>query len=149
MSTLVNGPGDLYAAKLLFQFRVETKRKRYARRVCEERVILMRARSAKQALSKAKRYGAAESFTDAREGRRIFFELVGVVDLDTVFADFDEDPTEVWYELRERLRPMERRRELLVEEKHMRAFEMRTLGRGRVRIYGPGRCRGWGRGDVR
>ena len=132
-STLVNGPGRLYAAKLLFQWRQVAGRRQYKRRVCEERVILMRARNPKEALTKAKRYGASECHTDHRKDRRIFFEFIGVVDLDDMITDFNECPAEVWYELREMVRPMERKQRLLVQERHMRAFEIPS-GRGRMRV---------------
>jgi hypothetical protein len=135
-STLVNGPGELYAAKLLFQWRVIASRKQYKRRVCEERVILMRARNPREALKKAKRYGASECFNDHRKDRKVFFEFIGVVDLDDMKTEFNESPAEVWYELREMLQPMERKQRLLVPERHMRAFEIPKRGRGSVRIYG-------------
>ncbi len=133
-SVLVDGSGPLYAAKLLFQWRVIAGTKRYARRLCEERVILLRASSAESALTEAKRYGATACFTDHREKRQVFFEFVGVVDLDDMLTDLNEHPAEVWYELRERLRPMERRRHLLVPEKRMRAFAIPRRGRGQIRI---------------
>ncbi len=133
-ATLVNGPGTLYAAKLLFQWRVIAGRKQYKRRVCEERVILMRARNPREALKRAKQYGATECYTDHREGRKIFFEFIGVVDMDDMATEFADGPAEVWYELREMLQPKERRGRLLVPERHMRAFEIPKRGRGSVRI---------------
>ncbi len=133
---LVDGSGDLYAAKLLFQWRVIAGRKHYRRRVCEERIILMRARTPAEALSKSKRYGASECFTDHREGRKTFFEFIGVVNLDdmVMVTDLKEDPAEVWYELREMLRPMERKQRLLVPKRRMRAFEIPKPRRGRLLI---------------
>lgn len=134
---LFRGAGTIYGAKLLFQWRVVEGRKTKQRRLCEERVVLIRAGSPRNALAQAKRYGMAESFKDpvARpRGREVFFEFIGVIDLDTVFANFTEHPAEVWYELRERVRPMERRRKLLVSENRMRVTHMPAPRRGRVVI---------------
>lgn len=132
---LLRGRGGLYGAKLLFQWRVVENGKVKQRRLCEERVILVRARSPQDALARAKRYGASESFEDPRpRGRKVFFEFVGVIDLDSVLVDFTEHPTEVWYELRERFRPMERKRRLLVPETRMRAFYTPRRRRGRVLV---------------
>jgi hypothetical protein len=122
-------------AKLLFQYRVVAKGKRLARRVCEERTILIRARGAKEALAKAKRYGAGSEFTDHRSDRQVFFEFVGVIEMDDVMTDFNENPAEVWWEFRELVRPMERRRMLLAAEKDLRAFNLGTKGRGRMRVW--------------
>jgi len=132
---LLGGAGRLYGAKLLFQWRVVENGKAKRRRLCEERVILARARSPQDALAQAKRYGKSESFKDPvprRGGREVHFEFVGVVDLDDVLTDFTEHPTEVWYELHERLRPMERKRQLLVPEKRMRAVFTSKPRRGSV-----------------
>lgn len=134
---LLRGAGELYGAKLLFQWRIVENGKVKRRRLCEERVILVRARSAQDALAQAKRYGMSESFEDRAprpRGRKVFFEFVGVIDLDDVFADFTVHPTEVWYELRERVRPMERKRKLLVPENRMRAVYMPRGRRGRVLV---------------
>lgn len=134
---LLRGSGDLYGAKLLFQWRVVVNGKAKSRRVCEERVILIRARSARDALAQAKRYGAKESFKDrARrsDGREVFFEFVGVIDMDGMVTDLSDHPVEVWYELRERVRPMERRRKLLVPENRMRAVHIPEGYPGRVGI---------------
>lgn len=129
------GPGRLFGAKLLFQWRVVEDGKAKRRRLCEERVVLIRARSPKAALAEAKRYGVRESFKDPQRrprGREVFFEFVGVVDLDDMLTDFTEHPTEVWYELRERIMPMERKKRLLVPESRMRAVYLPKPRRGRV-----------------
>jgi uncharacterized protein DUF4288 len=132
---LLRGAGRLYGAKLLFQWRVVENGKAKRRRLCEERVILIRAGSSLDALAQAKRYGKSESFKDPvprRGGREVYFEFVGVIDLDDMLTDFTEHPTEVWYELHERLQPMERKRDLLVPEKRMRAVFTPSRRHGRV-----------------
>lgn len=134
---LLRGAGGLYGAKLLFQWRVVENGKPKRRRLCEERVVLIRARSPGAALAEAKRYGAKEAFKDPQDrprGRRVYFEFVGVMDLDDMLTDFTEHPTEVWYELRERVQPMERRDKLLVPEDRMRAVCEPKRRRGRVLV---------------
>ena len=53
-----------YSALLLFQFRVMVDGDPGRRRVCEERILHFRARSAKKALATAKRRGKAAKFDD-------------------------------------------------------------------------------------
>jgi hypothetical protein len=134
---LLRGAGNIFGAKLLFQWRVVENGKARQRRLCEERIVLMRARSSRDALAQAKRYGRAQAHKDPTNrprGREVYFEFVGIIDLDTVFANFTEHPTEVWYELRERVRPMERKRELLVPESRFHAARIPRPRRGRVVI---------------
>lgn len=64
----------------------------------------------------------------------MYFEFVGVIEMVDVITDFNENPAEVWWEFRELVRPMERRRKLLVAEKDLRVFNVGTKGRGRMRI---------------
>lgn len=98
---------------------------------------MMRARNGKEALKKALLYGKSESFEDSRNGRRIFFDFIGVIDMiDTVFFDATQNPTETWWEYREMVRPSERKRKLLVLAKDMRAFNIGTKGRGKLSVYG-------------
>ena len=61
-SRLLAGGGSVYGAKLLFQWRVVDNGKAKRRKLCEERVVLLRARSPRQALARAKRYGKAQSY---------------------------------------------------------------------------------------
>jgi hypothetical protein len=127
---------EIYGAKLLFQWRVVENGRAKKRRVCEERVVLIRARSPKDALAQARRYGAQASYADPQlstKGRKTFFEFVGVVDLDRLAATLGtEYPLEVWYELRERVQPMERRDKLLVPENRMRSVHIPEKRRGRI-----------------
>jgi hypothetical protein len=100
-----------YAAKLLFQFRVG-QRGWARRRLCEERTILFRAASTKLALVAAKRAGKAGQSTYINtDGRRVRFEFVGVLDLLHLGLECRQE--EVWYEIKEMMEPMERRKKLL------------------------------------
>ncbi len=93
-----------YAAKLLFQFRVLGSK----RRLCEERTILFRAGSAGQALARAKQRGQESQHTYRNDlGEPVHFEFVGVLELLHLGPECEAD--EVWYEVNQRLLPMERK----------------------------------------
>lgn len=110
-----------YAAKLLFQFRVDLGVDTGKRRLCEERIVMFRASSAKTALAIAKRKGKlAEVDYDNNEGNRVYFEFVGVIELLELGLECEAD--EVWYEIRERLLPMERRGSLIPPEDQLNAL---------------------------
>ena len=101
-----------YAAKLLFQYRVDVDGDTGKRRVCEERIVNFSARSPREALRKAKQRGtkAGHSYQNS-DGITVTFELVGIMDLMRLGIETEAD--EVWYEIRERLLPMERRAKLI------------------------------------
>ena len=112
---------ERYAAKLLFQFRVVTDGVSNSRRTCEERIVLIPARSAGSALKKAKLAGRkSEHRYRNDEGGSVHFEFVGVLDLLRLGAECETD--EVWYDIRDLVRPMERRDALIPSEKDLNAF---------------------------
>ncbi|HVJ86235.1 MAG TPA: DUF4288 domain-containing protein, partial [Caulifigura sp.] len=93
--------GSRYAAKLLFQFRVEVNGSSGIRRLCEERIVNFSAADARQALREAKRRGrAAKHRYQNSDGNPVFFEFVGVLELIRLL---DGDSDEVWYEIVERV----------------------------------------------
>ena len=97
-----------YAAKLLFQFHVDVDGDSGKRRLCEERIINFKARSKDDALKKAQRRGKeGEHAYKNSDGNKVMFQFVGIMDLMSLGSEADAD--EVWYEIRERLMPMERR----------------------------------------
>src|SRR2546421_6965487 len=105
---LLSSRNKRYAAKLLFQFRVEINGDPGKRRLCEERIINFLARSPRDALRVAKRRGKkGEHSYKNSDGNTVTFEFVGVMDL--MSLGLEAGPDEVWYEIRERVRPMERR----------------------------------------
>ena len=113
-----------YSAKLLFQFRVVVGGQSSKRRICEERIVAFNARSARGALAAAKRRGKAAEFDYTNdEGNPVFFEFVGVMDLLHLGIECGED--EVWYEIVERLNPMERRSKLIPRESELCAIRNR------------------------
>lgn len=106
---------QLYAAKLLFQFRHTPEERRDKRRLCEERIILFEAASGKRALAVAKRRGKASQHAYRNcYGQMVHFEFVGVMDLLPIGPECE--PGEVWYELRMRKLPMERKSALIPDD---------------------------------
>src|SRR5687768_3643639 len=104
-----------YAAKLLFQFRVDVDGDPGKRRLCEERIINFSARSPREALTRANRRGreGEHSYKNA-DGNQVSFQFCGIMDLMGLGVEADAD--EVWYEMRNRLLPMEQREKILPSE---------------------------------
>jgi hypothetical protein len=114
-----------YSAKLLFQFRVVVPGQQGKRRVCEDRIIVLNARSAKQALAKAKRAGANAEFDYINDqGNPVYFEFVGVMDLLELGIECSHG--EVWYDIVERLLPFERRATLIPPEDQLSAINQES-----------------------
>jgi len=110
-----------YSAKLLFQFRVDLGSSSGKRRLCEERIVLVHAPSAGAALAAAKRKGEkAEHHYENDQGNQVYFEFFGVMDLLELGCECGED--EAWYDIVERLLPMERRGKLIPPEDELCAF---------------------------
>lgn len=122
-----------YAAKLLFQFRVTYGVTSGAMRLCEERIVVIRAPTARKALAAAKRKGRAARVTYRNdEGGTVHFEFVGIMDLLHLGTECGED--EVWYDITRRKLPMERAAAILPPESELNAI----LGERR-RTSAPGR----------
>lgn len=62
----------------------------------------------------AKRRGAVGEFHYPRGRATMFVEFVGVVDL--LELGVEADPDEVWWELTKKMKPMERRRQLILPD---------------------------------
>jgi hypothetical protein len=118
-----------FAAKLLFQYRVVVGGRSGKRRTCEERIIVLRANSAKNALSQAKRKGSTCERTYANsDGNPVHFEFVGVVDLLALESECDEN--EVWYDIRTRVLTSERKCSLIPPESRLSAIQTENGRRG-------------------
>jgi len=114
-------PSGRYAAKLLFQFRVMVAGSPGVRRLCEERIITLSARHGQAALQEAKRRGrAAQDRYKNIHGDPVHFELIGVLELLRLDPVCEAD--EVWYELTERVRPLERRASILPPSSRLSAI---------------------------
>jgi hypothetical protein len=121
--------GGLYSAKLLFEFAVLVGGTIGVRRLCEERLILIEASDAQAAVREARRQGRAAQYRYRNnEGNPVLFRFVGILDL--VHLGIECQPNEVWYDITERVRPMERRRDILPAEADLNAVESerRILG---------------------
>lgn len=98
----------IFSAKLLFEFFITAKGKAGVRRLCEERIVLIQAVTATQALREANRQGRAGQYRSANGGNLLHFRFVGVMDL--VKLGIECEDNEVWYDIRVRERPMERKK---------------------------------------
>ena len=85
-----------YAAKLLFQYRVEGE-PASRKTLCEERIICFERTSPQRALAYAKSYGKKDKIHYKNcYGQMVYFELVGVLDM--LQLDLEHNPLEIWYE---------------------------------------------------
>lgn len=101
-----------WAAKLLFQYRVLRNGRSLKRRVCEERIVVFDSSSAGQAYRHAEKLGRSDRRSYRNNaGEPVMFEFVGIMDL--LELGIETEPGEAWYEITERLRPMERRKALI------------------------------------
>lgn len=115
-----------YAAKLLFQFRVTTAAGDGKRRTCEERIVLIEASTARKALAQAKRRGKLAQHDYANsEGNAVHFEFVGVLELKGLGVECEDD--EVWYDITERLSPMERKAEIIPPDSQLCAIRNESV----------------------
>ena len=109
-----------YAAKLMFQYRVMVKGSAGRRRVCEDQIIELDARSARRALYAAKRKARAKEHSYHNDhGHKVHFEFVGVMELLCLEPC---DRYEVWYEISERILPKERRSRWIPPEDELEAI---------------------------
>ena len=110
-----------YAAKLLFQFRVMVDGSPGVRRTCEERIITLSGTHAQAALREAKRRGrAAQHRYKNSDGNPVHFEFIGVLELLRLDPACESD--EVWYDITDRVRPMERRPSIVPPESRLSAI---------------------------
>ena len=119
MSTQANQ--ERFAAKLLFQFRVEQRGISNKRRICECRTVLFHALSPRKALQLATKRGRDSQHSyQNEEGATVYFEFVGVEELLHLGIECDTD--EVWYDMFEMLEPMERSKLLIPSPEKLRAI---------------------------
>ncbi len=120
-----------YSAKLLFQFLVTFDGDVGKRRTCEERILVLKATSAQKALATAKRKGKQCQYSiQNSDGNPLDFQFVGVMELLSLDPVCESD--EVWYEITERLLPMERADRLIPSEHDLEAIK-NNPGSGRRR----------------
>lgn len=122
----------LFAAQLLFQFRVRIRNRSNQRRVCEIRTVLIPASNGERALQIALRCGRAEQFDYADGPSHVYFEFVGVKELLDLPAT--TSPAEVWWDLVTIERPKERRAQLIPKARELRAFSVVTKRRSGPKV---------------
>jgi hypothetical protein len=133
-----------YVATLLYQYAAINPKVRAKRRLCEESMILVEAASAREALRLAKRHARQRRFTvGTTSGVRLAFEFIGVRDL--LHLGMGCQPGEVWYDIIQLLRPMERRRKLIPPEAHLQAIREEQASGRPERIGGNRLRRMWAR----
>ncbi len=114
---------SLYSARLLFQFRVVVDGEANKRRLCEDRIITFTETHARAALREAKKRGRAAQFNFKNgNGGSVYFEFVGVLDLLHLGSECSQG--EVWYDIIQRLTPMERRATLIPPESELNAIRL-------------------------
>ena len=105
-------PEKRFAALLLFQFRVMVNGDPGKRRLCEKRIINLRASDGAVALKEAKQRGrAAQHSYKNSAGNRVHFEFIGVQNLLCLDPACEAD--EVWFDIVQLVQPMERRKVLI------------------------------------
>lgn len=113
-------PFGRYAAKLLFQFRVDGISP-HKPRTCEERIVVFVAVSAKEALDKAKRRGKRSEFSYLnKKNSNVCFEFLGVRELLCLGSVCKRG--EVWYDIVKYVISDKRLAGLIPEEKILEAF---------------------------
>jgi hypothetical protein len=117
-----------YAAKLLFQYRIETRARPSKNRTVEERIVALSAQNARKALTKADKRGrSSELHYLNNEGNRVSIEFVGVVDLMELGPECEKDTA--WYEIKTMVQPMERKRELIPTPENLSAIKLENATR--------------------
>jgi len=115
------GKGKRFAAKLLFQYRVIINEDSGIRRLCESQIISFSSTNAVAALLEAKlRAIKKQHHYINSNGNQVRFEFVGIEELLCLDPECDSD--EVWYEIVERVKPMERRAKLIPSERQLNAI---------------------------
>jgi hypothetical protein len=118
-----------FSAKLLFQFRVDINGDPGKRRLCEERIVVFQAKNAHIALKMSQRRGKHAEYSYSNDdGNTVYFEFIGIMDLLELGIECDDD--EVWYDIRERMLPMESREKLIPPAAELNAIRNVPKKRG-------------------
>ncbi len=111
-----------FSAKLLFQYMVTVDGNPGKRRICEERIVSFKAKTAAHALRAAKSKGKKSQHRGRNEeGHDVFFEFLGVMELLHLGPECGTDET--WYDVKEYLLPKERRDRLIPAERELQAIQ--------------------------
>ena len=109
-----------FSAKLLFQYRVEIEGDSGRFRTVEERIVTTHSPDARSALETFKHAAHEDESSYLNdEGNRVYIEFVGIVDMMELGLVCGE--SDVWYDIRTMLTPMERKAQLIPDESVMLA----------------------------
>ncbi len=107
-----------YSALLFFQYRVDIGGVSNKRRTCEKRIITFSSSRPHKAYEIAEKRGKASNYSyENNDENTVYFEFVGVMDLLKLGVECDDD--EVWYEIREYVSPMERKKGLIPRRREL------------------------------
>ena len=111
----------LFAARLLFFYDVEGESTKY--KLCEERILHLKARSGKDALNKFNREGQKAEFDYTNvEDEPVTFNFLGIIQMMCIEGFCEEN--EVWYDLYERLDPIARKDKLIPPIEKLEAIRL-------------------------
>ncbi|MEM6457364.1 MAG: hypothetical protein AAF772_19915 [Acidobacteriota bacterium] len=113
----LNHPEDLevrtFGVEMLFQWRTTTPDGRSnTMRPCQTQIVHVDSRTARDAYRQALAHADAQTYTIDGPNKDVRFECVGIVDMIEI-DPLDDDSDEVWYDVRKRLMPMERKDAIL------------------------------------
>ena len=107
-----------FSAKLLFQYRVDLGLASGKMRTCEERIVVFSATSPAKAVETAKMHGKANELSYRNdEDNLVHVEFVGVLDILPHGPEMEEGV--VWYDIKDRLLPKERRDALVPADEEL------------------------------
>jgi len=107
-----------YSVTLLFQFRFHEETRKIKKRLCESRIIIVRAKNAFFALKKAKKYAKQAEYTAANyAGDDYSCEFIGITDMLHLGIECREE--EVWYAMMWKIEPMERKEKLILSDEEL------------------------------
>ena len=117
-----------YSAKLLFQYRVDIAGVSGRMRYVETRITTMHAATARKALASFKKSARSEQASFRNDdGNTVFIEFIGVADMMELGPECEE--SEVWYEVKPMLTPMERKDRLIPDERQLSAIKLEASAR--------------------
>ena len=124
-----------YGAMLMFEYR----RPGVKKSCCEDRIILINAKSAKDAAKQARKYGKkSQLLYEGMYGDMIHIEFLGIKDLLALEYVAEE---EVFYEMYDAMEPRARKERWIPKEKDLNAFwverNRRTPARGAILRFRP------------
>lgn len=108
-----------FSVKLLFQFRIDTKKDQAKMRTCEERIVIFEVTDKATLIDKAIQRGKSTEFDFLNDdGDVVYFEFIGIVDICHLGVEVEND--EVWYDIKTLLTPMERKYKWIASAKQLK-----------------------------